>query len=429
MTDFSRQISANVREQYEKYPYPDIDPQRQSPQLLVSSHLSLMCDILWAGKRTPDGLRVLDAGCGTGAPLVAMALAYPNADIVGVDFSEASLVKAKQLAQRFGVKNARFFNLPIERLPELGMTFDFVVSSGVLHHLPDPARGLKAIGDVLDPQGAVSVMVYGKYGRTGIYMLQEALRTIFEPQVPTADKIAFALRIAHLIRTTAPGHPMAQRSLGRELQEGNNAGVVDLLLHANDIPFDVPAVYRMCEKAGMRFYRWLFPLIYEPDNYFKDPLLLKSLERLSLQERHELAELVHGKNSKHSFFVVGKEFSAPKTEISAGGWRQLHGKLTPCLAWSRIYHNPDKSGTFLIPPTVIQDAWGPLEISQWQLTFLGHILPEHSLGHVAQIPAVRKVMPFTSRAAVDNAVEKLLRKVMDNLGIVFIENGIMNDER
>lgn len=428
MVDFSRQISANVREQYEKYPYPDIDPQRQAPQLLVSSHLSLMCDILWAGKRTPDGLRVLDAGCGTGAPLVAMALAYPNADIVGVDFSEASLAKARQLAQRFNVKNTRFFNLSVERLPELGMTFDFVVSSGVLHHLPDPARGLKAIGDVLDPQGAVSVMVYGKYGRTGVYMMQEALRTVFESSDPMAKKISFALRMAHLIRAAAPGHPMAQRSLGRELQEGNDAGVVDLLLHANDIPFDVPAVYRMCEDAGMRFYRWLFPLIYEPDNYFKDPLLLESIENLSPREKHEIAELVHGKNSKHSFFAVGPGFSAPNIDISAGRWRQHHGKLTPCLAWSRIYPNPDKKGTFLIPPTVIQDAWGPLEISQWQLTFLGHILPEHSLGQIAQMPVVRKAIPFTSRAAVDNAVEKLLKKVMDNLGIVFIENQMMNDE-
>jgi hypothetical protein len=228
--------------------------------------------------------------------------------------------------------------------------------------------------------------------------------------------------MAHEIRRTVPDHPLSQRSLGRELQEGKDAGIVDLLLHANDIPFDVPAVYRMCADAGMQFYRWLFPLIYEPDNYFKDPLLLNSLSDLSVQDRHEMAELVHGKNSKHSFFVVKPGFSAPNSDIKDGNWRCLYGKLTPCLAWNRIYPHPDKKGTYLIPPTVVQDAWGPLEISQWQLTFLGHILPEYSLGQVAQIPAVRKMIPYTSRAAVDNAVEKLLKKVLDNLGMVFIEN-------
>ncbi len=421
MPDLARKISLQVREQYEKYPYPDIDPQHQAPRLLVSGHLSLMCDILWAGRKSPAGLRVLDAGCGTGSPLVAMALAYPDADIVGVDFSETSLAKARQLAQRCGVKNVRFYNLSIEQLPELDMTFDFVVSSGVLHHLPDPAGGLKAIGRVLDPRGAVSVMVYGKYGRTGIYMLQDALRTTFEPGEPIQGKIPFALQLARQVRREVAHHPMTLRSQGRELQEGKEAGIVDLLLHANDIPFDVPAVYRMCEEAGMRFYRWLFPLIYEPDNYFKDTGLLKILEKLSDRQRHEMAELIHGRNSKHSFFVVGPEFSAPDPGIEKGNWRKRYAKLTPCLAWNRTAPVPGQSGTFHIPPTVIQDAWGPLEISQWQLVFLSHILPEYTLGQVVQMPAVRKAIPFKSRAAVDHAVEKLLKKVLDNLGIVFLE--------
>lgn len=421
MPDLSRKISLQVREQYEKYPYPDIDPQHQVPQMLVSGHLSLMCDILWAGKKSPAGLRVLDAGCGTGSPLVAMALAYPDADIVGVDFSETSLAKARQLARHRGVKNVRFYHLPIEQLPELDKTFDFVVSSGVLHHLPDPARGLKAIGRVLAPQGAVSVMVYGKYGRTGIYMLQEALRTAFEPGDPLSEKVPFALQLARQVRRDVPNHPMTRRSQGRELQEGKDAGIVDLLLHANDIPFDVPAVYQMCEDAGMRFYRWLFPLIYQPDNYFKNPSLLKTLENLSDRQRHEMAELVHGSNSKHSFFAVGPEFSAPDVSFEKGNWRKRHAKLTPCLAWDRTSPVPGQTGTFLIPPTVIRDAWGPLKISQWQLMFLSHILPEYTLGQVAQMPAVRKAMPFKSRAAKDHAVERLLKKVSDNLGIVFLE--------
>jgi len=418
MTDFSQTISQQVRNQYVQYPYPDIDPGRQSPQLLVSGHLSLMCDILWAGKRTPGRLRVLDAGCGTGSPLVAMALAYPNVDIVGVDFSETSLSKARQLAQRHEVQNVRFYNLAIEQLPELGMTFDFVVSSGVLHHLPKPARGLKAIADVLDPQGAVSIMVYGRYGRLGIYMLQEALRTIFKPEKPTREKIPFALRLAHQV---PPEHPMALRSKGMELQEGKDAGIVDLLLHANDIPFDVSAIYQMCQDSGMRFYRWLFPFIYEPDNYFKDSMILKSLENLSSQQKHEIAELVHGRNSKHSFFAVKPEFSPPAVDISNGNWRKLHARLTACLAWNRTVPVPGQKGKFIIPPAIIQDAWGPLEISHWQLMFLSHIIPENPLGRIVQMPAIRKIIPFKSRAAVDNAVEKLLKKILDNLGIVLLE--------
>lgn len=417
MTEYYREISKQVRDQYEKYPYPDIDPENERPQSLVSGHLSLMCDILWAGKKSPDGLRVLDAGCGTGSPLVATALAYPNAQITGVDFSQSSLEKARRLAKRYNAKNVQFIHLPIERLPQLQMTFDFVVSSGVLHHLPEPAVGLKAIADVLDPQGAVSVMLYGKYGRVGIYMIQEALENAFEPAASMDERIAFAQESA---RELPPNHPMARRSKGRELLEGKDAGVVDLLLHANDIPFDVPDVYRMCENAGMRFFRWLFPLIYQPANYLKNPVLLEALEGLSEPEKHRVAELVHGRNSKHSFFAVKPGFSVPDTTISNGNWRKRHAKLTPCLAWNRTVPGPEK-GKFLIPPTVIQDAWGPMEVSQWQLLFLSRVVPDLSLGQVAQMPDVRKAIPFKARAAVDNAVENMLEKLIDNLGIVFIE--------
>lgn len=419
------EIRDRVRRQYEQFPYPDYDPDWDRPQLLVSGHLGLMCEVLWAGKKSPKDLRVLDAGCGTGSALVAMAMAFPDADIVGVDFSETSLDKARRLAETHNVKNVRFYNRAIEQLPELGLTFDFVSASGVLHHLPDPAAGLKAIGDVLDPQGAISIMLYGKYGRTGVYMLQEALRLVNQAEAQAAPtlsdrQIRFAYRLAQQV---PPQHPMASRSRGREMQEGKEAGVVDLLLHANDIPFDVPAVYKMCEDAGMRFYRWLFPLIYNLDSFFTDPFLLNRMAKakMSRQQQEEAAELAHGRNSKHSFIAVRPEFSPPDFSITNGNWRKLHAKLTPCMAWNRTLPVPGKEDVFAVPFTIIQDAWGPLEISRWQLMFLGHITPDMTLEQVIRLPAVQKEIPFKSEQEIDTAVEDLLKRAMDRLAVVFLE--------
>jgi ubiquinone/menaquinone biosynthesis C-methylase UbiE len=422
MTNLS-ETSARVRRQYERFPYPDYDPDWDRPQLLVSGHLSLMSEVIWAGKKSTQGLRVLDAGCGTGSPLVAMAMAYPDTDITAVDFSETSLAKARWLAKEHGVKNVRFFNCSIERLPELGLTFDFVSASGVLHHLPDPAAGLRAIGQVLDPQGAVSIMLYGKYGRTGVYMLQEALRLLTETEGPelSAETIRFAYRLA---REVPSWHPMAARSRGREMQEGKEAGIVDLLLHANDIPFDVPSIYKMCADAGMRFYRWLFPLIYNLDNFFPDPFLTTRAAKaeLSRPEQEEMAELAHGCNSKHSFFAVRPGFSPPGISIARGNWRNLQAKLTPCLAWNRTMPVPGKPGIFAVPFTVIQDAWGPLQISKWELIFLSRIVPEMALGEVFQLPDVQKEIPVKPGNELNQAIEVLLKKAMDRLAIVFINN-------
>ncbi len=56
--------------------------------------------------------------------------------------------------------------------------FDQIVCTGVLHHLADPTPGSRALRDVLEPDGAMHLMVYAPYGRTGVYMLQEFCRRV-----------------------------------------------------------------------------------------------------------------------------------------------------------------------------------------------------------------------------------------------------------
>ena len=60
--------------------------------------------------------------------------------------------------------------------------FDYIDCCGVLHHLPDPADGLAALLSVLAPGGGLGLMVYAPHGRTGVYMLQDALRLLAPPE-------------------------------------------------------------------------------------------------------------------------------------------------------------------------------------------------------------------------------------------------------
>ncbi|MFT5172264.1 MAG: hypothetical protein ACI8W7_000428, partial [Gammaproteobacteria bacterium] len=81
-------------------------------------------------------------------------------------------------AQKHCLTNLNLRYLNILDVEELGEEFDLIVSSGVLHHLPDPGAGLRKLKAVLLPHGVMSIAVYGWYRRIGVYMMQDAFRLL-----------------------------------------------------------------------------------------------------------------------------------------------------------------------------------------------------------------------------------------------------------
>lgn len=64
----------------------------------------------------------------------------------------------------------------------------------MLHHLPELERGLASLRGILAPDGAMSLMLYGRVGRMGVYAGQELLRLVNEgvddPKVKTQHAMA-----------------------------------------------------------------------------------------------------------------------------------------------------------------------------------------------------------------------------------------------
>ena len=77
---------------------------------------------------------------------------------MGIDLSETSLAAARTYAERLGVgDNLTLRRLAIEDASALNGQFDYVIASGVLHHLADPDAGLRALASVLAPTGGLGV--------------------------------------------------------------------------------------------------------------------------------------------------------------------------------------------------------------------------------------------------------------------------------
>ena len=81
---------------------------------------------------------MVDVGCGAGAGPIAVAQAFPNADVHGYDNSVFALKLAEENKARAGVANVTFHNPERDPLPA-SPTFDFVMALDCLHDMTQPA--------------------------------------------------------------------------------------------------------------------------------------------------------------------------------------------------------------------------------------------------------------------------------------------------
>lgn len=88
------------------------------------------------------GQRVLDAGCGEG--VLSILMAQKGASVIGIDISAPNVEAAQKRAGGLGVA-VSFIVGDAEELPFADNSFDLVVSSHVIEHLPDPIKGLREL--------------------------------------------------------------------------------------------------------------------------------------------------------------------------------------------------------------------------------------------------------------------------------------------
>src|SRR5215467_12307358 len=135
-----------VRAFYDSHPYPaPIDNLDRHRELYRNpDRRRALSHLLWPTEQPRANREILVAGCGT-SQAAAHALREPGAHVTAIDISETSLSHTRDLRQKYTLQNLDLHRLPIERVHELGQTFDEIVCTGVLHHLPDPDIGLRSL--------------------------------------------------------------------------------------------------------------------------------------------------------------------------------------------------------------------------------------------------------------------------------------------
>lgn len=290
---------SDVKAQYEAYPYPERDPKEEAKRLITGSpsHPLELDHFIFGGQRDwSKPLRVLVAGGGTGDGLIQLAQLMAQigkpCEITYLDLSKASRDIAEARAKARQLTNIRFETGSLLEAASYG-TFDYIDCCGVLHHLPDPAEGFRALHGALAPGGGLGFMVYAPYGRSGVYPLQDAFGALFAGLSPKEK-----LNKARALWAELPaGHPFKTNpNLGDH--KDSDAGFYDLLLHSQDRAFDVPDLLAVLAETGWRLSGFTMPALYDLNRITDVP------EGMSAADQMAVAEQLRGTIKTHVGYAV-----------------------------------------------------------------------------------------------------------------------------
>jgi SAM-dependent methyltransferase len=311
-------VAEEVRDFYDHYPYPRPADGLEKYRCLWQDQQRRRADyhLFWPASSFKEDQTILIAGCGT-SQAAKHALRWPAAQIIGIDVSGTSVQCTQDLKRKYGLNNLQVYQLPVEQVSELELAFDQIVCTGVLHHLADPDAGLRALRSVLTPDGAMHLMVYAPYGRTGIYMLQEFCKRL---GVRPTDADIRDLKTT--LSVLPPGHPL--ESLLREAPDfRQEAALADALLHPQDRAYSVPQLFDFLERAQLTFGRWIKQAPYSPHcGVIAQIPQASRLMQLSLAEQYAAAELFRGTMVRHSMVVYRNDSSngAQSIRFTGDAW-------------------------------------------------------------------------------------------------------------
>jgi SAM-dependent methyltransferase len=120
--------------------------------------LGLGCGLPTQFANIQPGDTVIDLGSGAGNDcFVARHETGPTGKVIGIDFTEAMIEKARANAEKLGFNNVEFRYGDIEHMPVSGAVADVVVSNCVLNLVPDKKAVIAEIFRVLKPGGHFSI--------------------------------------------------------------------------------------------------------------------------------------------------------------------------------------------------------------------------------------------------------------------------------
>ncbi|PSB11130.1 SAM-dependent methyltransferase [Pleurocapsa sp. CCALA 161] len=305
----SQAINQAVANLYNTYPFPpdplsDLEPPGYNWRWSWTAAYSFC-----TGKKpVTQDIRILDAGCGTGSGTDYLIHLNPAAEVTAIDLSEKALAVAEERCNRSGViakhsKPVKFLNLKLEEATQLEGEFDLINCVGVLHHLPEPDKGIKALAKKLKPGGILHIFVYAELGRWEISLMQKAIALL---QGDKRGDYRDGVKVGREIFANLPEHNrlLQQEKKLWSLENHRDESFADMYVHPQEIDYNVETLFDLIEASGLDFVGFSNPKYWQLDRLVgeSEELMIRA-KGLSDRARYRLIELLDPSLTHYEFFL------------------------------------------------------------------------------------------------------------------------------
>jgi len=300
----SQDTTAAVQRLYDTYPFPP-EPLLDEPPPGYNWRWNWLTAYNFCTGQKPQrqDIRILDAGCGTGVGTEYLVHLNPQASVVGIDLSAGALSVAEERCRRSGANRAEFHHLSLYDAQQLDGEFELINCVGVLHHLPDPIRGIKSLAAKLAPGGLMHIFVYGELGRWEIQLMQKAIALLQgNQQGDYRDGVQLGRQLFAAL-------PETNRIVKREkerwsLENHRDANFADMYVHPQEIDYNVETLFELIDASGLEFIGFSNPGYWQLDRLVgKNPELIERSQQLSDRQQYRLIELLDPEVSHYEFFL------------------------------------------------------------------------------------------------------------------------------
>ncbi len=304
MTNETTQREA-VKKLYDTYPFPP-DPLIDEPPPGYNWRWQWLTAYNFCTGRKPtrSKIRILDAGCGTGVGTEYLVHLNPEAEVVAIDLSEGALAMAKERCRRSGTEGVEFHQLNLEDAAQLPGEFEFINCVGVLHHLPDPHKGITAIAQKLAPGGLLHIFVYAELGRWEITLMQEAIALL---QGDKKGDYRDGVKVGREIFANLPeNNRLAKREKERWAMENfKDECFADMYVHPQETDYRLENLFELIKASGLDFVGFSNPEYWDLGRLLgKSPDLMARAEKLTAMERYQLIERLDPEITHYEFFLT-----------------------------------------------------------------------------------------------------------------------------